>query len=188
MDQINIYLKTYFNIQEEDLPLVAKLFDIVSFKRGVPILKSEQYCRNMFFIKSGILRIFALNDGKEITQWIATENNFMTDLNSFLLHQPARWNIEAITDVTLYSISKRNYDEIVNIVPNWGEIEKLFIVNCFTTMENRIFQFLSLSAENRYLHFYHDNKSLFNQVPLQHLASMLGMTPETFSRIRKKNS
>lgn len=67
MDQINIYLKTYFNIQEEDLPLVTKLFDIVSFKRGVSILKSEQYCRNIFFIKSGILRIFALNDGKEIT-------------------------------------------------------------------------------------------------------------------------
>lgn len=188
MDQINIYLKTYFNIQEEDLPLVTKLFDIVSFKRGVSILKSEQYCRNIFFIKSGILRIFALNDGKEITQWIATENNLMTDFNSFLLHQPARWNIEAITDVTLYSISKRNYDEIVNIVPNWSEIEKSFIVNCFTTMENRIFQFLSLSAENRYLHFYHNNKSLFNQVPLQYLASMLGMTPETFSRIRKKNS
>lgn len=188
MEQIGIYLKTYFNIQEKNVPLVTKLFNIVSLKRGEPILRTGQYCKNMFFVKNGILRIFALSDGKEVTQWIATEDSFITDLNSFLFNQSARWSIEAITDTTLYTISKNDYDKITDFVPNWAELEKLFIVNCFTTMENRIFQFLSLSAEERYLHFFYSNKSLFNQVPLQYLASMLGMTPETFSRIRKKNS
>ncbi|HEY5823130.1 MAG TPA: cyclic nucleotide-binding protein, partial [Cyclobacteriaceae bacterium] len=64
--------------------------------------------------------------------------------------------------------------------------EKLFMVRCFSIMEDRIFGHLSMSAEERYQFFFNQNKELFNQVPLQYLASMLGMTPETFSRIRKK--
>lgn len=72
------------------------------------------------------------------------------------------------------------------MVPSWHELEKLFIAKCFTILENRIFSHLSMTAEERYNNFSEHNKELFNQVPLQYIASMLGMTPETFSRIRKK--
>ena len=65
-------------------------------------------------------------------------------------------------------------------------LEKLFIVRCFSMMEDRIFSHLSMSAEERYNLFFESNRELFNQVPLQYIASMLGMSPETFSRIRKK--
>lgn len=188
MNQLEKYLNTYFTIQEDKLSSVAAHFERVVLKRGELILRTGQYCKKMFFIESGILRVSTLNDGKDITQWIATEGQFGTDLNSFMLNQPARWNIEAITDATLYFISKSDYDTIGTVIPNWPELEKIFLVNCFTTMENRIFQFLSLNSEERYLRFFHNNKRLFNQVPLKYLASMLGMTAETFSRIRKKNS
>jgi CRP-like cAMP-binding protein len=65
-------------------------------------------------------------------------------------------------------------------------LEKLFIARCFIMLEDRIFTHLSMTAEERYNFFFENNKELFNQVPLQYIASMLGMTPETFSRIRKK--
>jgi CRP-like cAMP-binding protein len=71
-------------------------------------------------------------------------------------------------------------------IPKWNELEKLFIINCFSTLEDRIFSHLAMSAEERYQFFFANNKELFNQVPLQYIASMLGMTPETFSRIRKR--
>ncbi len=73
-----------------------------------------------------------------------------------------------------------------DLVPKWHELEKMFLVRCFTIMEDRIFSHLSMSAEERYQFFFQHNQELFNQVPQQYLASMLGMTPETFSRIRKK--
>jgi hypothetical protein len=65
-------------------------------------------------------------------------------------------------------------------------MEKQFITSCFVAIEDRIFQHLSLSAEERYDELFEQNKELFNHVPLQYIASMLGMTPETFSRIRSK--
>ncbi len=72
------------------------------------------------------------------------------------------------------------------MVAKWKDVEQLFLVRCFTILEDRIFTHLSMGAEQRYLQFYENNKALFNQVPLQYIASLLGMTPETLSRIRRK--
>ncbi|MGE4514498.1 MAG: cyclic nucleotide-binding protein, partial [Chryseobacterium sp.] len=70
--------------------------------------------------------------------------------------------------------------------PQWSDIEKKLIMKCFSMMEDRIFTHLSLTAEQRYDLYFEQNKSLFNKVPLQFIASVLGMSPETFSRIRKR--
>jgi CRP-like cAMP-binding protein len=75
---------------------------------------------------------------------------------------------------------------IGKVVPKWNDFEKLFVSKCFVMLENRVFDFISLTAEERYKKLFDTNRELFNQVPLQYLASMLGMTPETFSRIRRK--
>jgi CRP-like cAMP-binding protein len=110
----------------------------------------------------------------------------VVDLSSFIFHLPARWNIQALTDCELYIIDSNEYLKIGQVIPRWSELEKLFIAKCFTILEERIISHLSMTAEERYNQLFDFNKELFNQVPLQHLASMLGMTPETFSRIRKK--
>jgi len=107
-------------------------------------------------------------------------------LYSFNFKQRARWNIQALTDCKLYTIDKENYALLNSIVPNWVEMEKQFLASCFVTLEDRVFNHLSLNAEERYDKLFEHNKELFNQVPLQYIASMLGMSPETFSRIRKK--
>jgi hypothetical protein len=73
------------------------------------------------------------------------------------------------------------------LIPRWQELEKLFMAKCFGMLEDRIVHQLSYSAKERYQHFFENNKTLFNQVPLQYLASMLGMAPETLSRFRKKS-
>jgi CRP-like cAMP-binding protein len=138
------------------------------------------------FIESGLLRIYSISDGKEVTQWISTKGYFVTDLSSLLFESPARWTIQALTDVDLFTIQREDYRRIGTLVPKWHELEKLFIAKCFTFLEDRIFSHLSMTAEERYQLFFENNKDLFNQVPLQYIASMLGMTPETFSRIRKK--
>jgi CRP-like cAMP-binding protein len=130
--------------------------------------------------------MFVVTDDKEVTQWISTKGYFSTDLSSFVFENPSRWTIQALVDSEIYTITKEDYKKIGNIVPKWNELEKLFIVRCFTILEDRIFSHLSMSAKERYNFFFETNKELFNQVPLLYIASMLGMTPETFSRIRKK--
>ncbi|RQO30656.1 cyclic nucleotide-binding protein [Taibaiella sp. KBW10] len=181
------YLESHFDITApDDLQQISGLFKTVTLKKGDYWLKTDQYCRQLSFVKSGLLRIYRSVEDKEVTQWISAEGSFLTDLSGFLFQTPSRWNIQALTEVSLYTISQTDYQKLGTLVEKWHTLEKQFIAKCFTMLENRMFQHLSMSAEERYISFFEQHKALFHQVPLQYIASMLGMTPETFSRIRKK--
>jgi CRP-like cAMP-binding protein len=186
MTELEQYIQTYFGVSKDDLTAISAYFKLRTLSKGEFFLKTGRQSHELGFVQSGILREFVCLDKKEVTKWISTQGYFVVDLASFVFNQPARWNIQALTDCELYVIDTPEYKRIGEVVPRWAELEKLFIARCFSVLEDRILQHLSLSAEERYERLFNFNKELFNQVPLQYLASMLGMTPETFSRIRKK--
>ena len=186
MTELEKYIQTYFGVSKDDLIKISSFFKTFTLKKGDFFLKSGKYCTQLGFLQSGIMREFVDIDDKEITKWISTKGYFVVDLSSFLFQEPARWNIQALTDCEIYIIDQRDYQNIGRVIPRWAELEKLFIAKCFTVLEDRILTHLSMTAEERYNHLFHFNKELFNQVPLQYLASMLGVTPETLSRLRKK--
>lgn len=186
MTELEQYISSYFGLRQADLETVGKMFHEEVLKKGDYYLKTGAACNKLSFIKTGILRIYVNTEQKEVTQWVSSQGYFVTDLSGLVFGTPSRWTIQALSDTVLYTIEREDYNRIGQLIPRWHELEKLFIAKCFSLLEDRIFGHLSLSAEERYRFFYEKNKELFNQVPLQYLASMLGMTPETFSRIRKK--
>lgn len=187
MTELEVSIQSFFGVVDSEyIESITSLFEVETVKKGDYFLKKDKRCEKLSFVQSGFLRSFVETEKKEVTQWIFTKGHFMTDLSGFIFDTPARWNIQALTDTEIYSIKKSDYQKMGSLVPNWADLEKLFIVRCFTMLEDRIFSHLSMTAEERYLFFFESNKELFNQVPLQYIASMLGMTPETFSRIRKK--
>ena len=186
MSELENYIQSYFGIHEKELQKLAQLFKEEKLLKGDFFLQTGKTCEKLSFIKSGLLRVFVQTKDKEVTQWISSKGYFITDLSSLVFDVPARWNIQALSDVELYTITKTDYRKIGEVIPQWHQLEKLFIAKCFSMLEDRIFSHLSMSAEERYFFFFEKNKELFNQVPLHYLASMLGMTPETFSRIRAK--
>jgi CRP-like cAMP-binding protein len=186
MTELEKYIKTYFGVENDNLQQISSFFKPVALKKGDYFLKTGRYCDRLGFVQTGIIREFVFFNDKEITKWISTKGYFVVDLASFVFQQTARWNIQALTDCELYVINNNDYREISHVIPGWVELEKLFIAKCFTVLEDRILQHLSMSAEERYNRLFNFNKELFNEVPLQYLASMLGMKPETFSRLRKK--
>lgn len=188
MNNLNEFLKLYFDVNEKDLETVASLFHVESLRKNEFYLSQGKRCDKFSFIKDGALRIYSLVDGKEITQWIALSNSFVTELDSFTFGNPSRWNIQSLTDTTLYTISKENYSKLSLLINEWHTLEKKFIIHCFTAMENRIFRHLSQTAQERYESFFQKNKEIFNQLPLQYIASMLGMSAETLSRIRNNQN
>lgn len=180
-------LRHSFGIEGTDeLKYIVSQFEPVLLKKGEVFLEEGRSCDKLCFVQSGFLRIFTETENKQITQWIAPHGYFVTDLSGFIFEKMSRWTIEALTDTRLFYIDRNKYEKLNTFIPQWPELERQFIVHCFTTLEDRIFSHLSMTAEQRYHFFFQHNKELFHQVPLQYIASMLGMTPETFSRIRKK--
>ena len=186
MQELETSLSQYFGIRNDISEKLATLFQPETLNRNDFHTKIGSHHCKLSFIRSGFLRIYKQTEAKEVTQWISGPGDFTTDLNAIMFENPARWNIQALTDCELLSLSLHDYQRINSIIPEWSEIEKLFLGKCFITIEDRVFSFLSMTAEERYLMFYEYNPALFQQVPQQYLASMLGMTPETFSRIRAK--
>lgn len=183
-----IQLQQSLQLSTEETSIAEGLFSSIQFDRGETIITPLQKNAPLYYITEGYIRIYAIVDDKEVTQWISGAGYFMTDLSNWLFDAPIKWTIETLTPVTALCITPTDYKELATQIPNWAEKERYFIGHCFTQMENRIFQFISLTAEQRYLHFMEQLGFLFNEVPHQYIASMLGMTPETLSRIRKKTT
>lgn len=187
MTVIQSYLKSYFDLDLDNLERVASYFKLENLAKNEIYTSPAWKCQKLSFVKSGSLRIYKDTENKEVTQWIATEGEFVTDLSSLIFDTYAQWNIQALSDCQIFTISKSDYLALGSKIPEWNEIEKLFLSKCFLMMESRIFSFLSMTAEERYTQFMSIKGQLFNDVPHHYLASMLGMTPETLSRLRKKS-
>jgi len=175
-------------LTNEEIEILQSFFYEEELTKNEFFTQTDKYCNKLSLVKSGLLRIYRLSDGKEITQWISTPNYFVTEISSFFFDQPSRLSIQALTNVELLTIDKKSYSELNKKLPKWKEIETQFIAKCFAVLEDRVFSHLSMSAEERYNVYFEQNKELFNQVPLQYIASILGMSAETFSRIRKRKA
>lgn len=189
MKNFETLIKEHFGqLSNQEVAFIRPYFQEEKLQKNEFFTQTDKTCDKLSFVKSGILRIYTLSDGKEITQWISTQNFLLTEVMGFFFNQPNRWAIQALTETELLSITKTNYLKLCQEFPKWNEIEKQLIMKCFMMMEDRIFSHLSMTAEERYELYFQQNKKLFNQVPLQYIASLLGMTAETLSRIRKRQN
>ncbi len=186
MTELELYINSYFGVPKDDISKISSLFNLTTLKKGDYFLKEGQICNKLSFHKSGLIRVYVTTVEKEVTQWISSTGYFITDLSGIIFNNPSKYNIQALTDCELYTIDRKIYNSLSEVIPKWDKLEKLFIARCFTALEDRIFTLLSMTAEERYKLVFEQNRELFNQVPLQYLASMMGMTPETLSRLRKK--
>ncbi len=189
MKEFNEIIKENFGtLTDEEIEVLQSHFQEEELTKSDFFTETGKYCNKLSLVKSGLLRIYRLSDGKEITQWISTPDYFVTEISSFFFDQPSRLSIQALTKVELLTIDKKSYSDLSKKLPKWKDIETRFIAKCFAILEDRVFSHLSLSAEERYNLYFEQNRALFNQVPLQYIASILGMSPETFSRIRKRQT
>lgn len=185
MEQLKNCITNQINIDKKSLESIVSSFEIKTIKKGDYFLKSGGICRKMAFIQSGYLRMYDIADGKEITFWIGSNGKFITSLSSFIFETENFWNIHAVTDCEILVISREKHFELCKQQPKWLEFDNLLLARSFALLEKSMFSQLHTTAQQRFENLLKVEPALFNHVPLQHIASMLGITPESLSRLRK---
>jgi CRP-like cAMP-binding protein len=154
--------------------------------KGDYLLTEGQLCRHLYFVESGALRGYYNLDGKEVTHWFGFEKDFVTSFHSFITKEPAVENIQLIEGCVLWAISK---DILTDLFNQYHEIERLVRVayeKYYIRLEERFVNAQFKTASERYEQFLQHTPHIVERVPLGHIASYLGISQETLSRIRSK--
>lgn len=180
-------LSQHFSLKETEGERMAREFEVHRLKRNEAWMRQGQHQSGLGLVSKGYLRLYSLSEtGKEVTQWVCSPGELACDLRNLLFDQPTRWHITALGPTEVYTLPKSRYRTLSEHIPEWPDLERQFLAKCFITLEERSHALLGLNAEARYQHLYALNPTLFQEVPQRYLASMLGMSAETFSRIRRK--
>lgn len=182
--QLEMTIADQITIGKEDLETISKYFHSRTVKKGQLILKSGQRCTEMFFIKTGYLRVYSLVDGIETTLWIGNQSSFMTIISSFIFENKNKWNIQAVTNCQLDVINRSDHFELLLKCSKWMEFDIVLLSRSFAMLEDRMFAHLHSTAKERLETLLRNNPKIFKHVPLQYIASLIGITPETLSRLR----
>lgn len=143
--------------------------------------------REAYFIIQGIVRLFCLNPKKEeITIFLFKENYFASSYHSFITQTPSSQALETLEDTTLLSINKKALDELYRLVPKMNLITRVIADQRFINSQAIFTSQIMLTAEERYLQFEKNHGDLLLRVPHHIIASFLGITPVSMSRIRKR--
>ncbi len=153
------------------------------------LIRENETCHEVAFVNSGVLRMYYLSPaGKEINTMFFFENDFATSFQSMLLQKPSRYFIQALEDCELITVA---YDTLQNAYDHshlWNKFGRIIAEKSYIISEKRIENLLFLDAEERYLNLVKTYPKVFEQVPLYHIASYLGIERESLSRLRKKLS
>ena len=172
---------------EAALAEVAAVFKTRNLAKGAYLVQAHQPARELAFIETGFLRLFAINpEGKEVTVWIGGPGQFITSLSRFIFQEPNPWNIQAVTPSQLQVLSREAHLRLLEHSSTWLALDNHLLARAYTVLEQQMYAHLYADAEARYQKLMDTAPELFNHVPLLHIASMLGMAPETLSRLRSK--
>lgn len=152
--------------------------------RGDFILRHGEICRHIYFVNKGFIRIFYYKNGKEITEWFADEKQFFFSIRSYFEAKPSNLIIEAIEDCEIIYLSKEGQDHLRKINLDIANLIIQFYAISLKLSQKRMDSIQFETAAQRYQNLLLVQPKILQKVPLQHVASFLGITQETLSRIR----
>ena len=152
------------------------------------ILKEGEVENYLSFVEVGVARLFFVKENKELTTRFVFKYQYLTSYDSFLQRSPSRCNVEALTDMVVWQIHYDDLQEVYRTSPVGNLIGRLTIENIYLAKLNKEFSYLSESAEERYLKLMKEEPDLFQLIPLKHIATFMGITPQALSRIRRRIS
>lgn len=171
----------------EELELVKTQLKPKKLRKKQYLLQEGDPCNFVAFVEKGVLRSYTINEkGTEHIIQFALEGWTISDMYSFLTGEPARYTIDAIEDAELVLISKTAQEELLRQLPKYETYMRLQLTGAYIAMQRRLTSIISSTLEERYAAFMTQYPNIAQRVPQHMIASYMGLTPETLSRVRKK--
>lgn len=179
---------TYISLSDEHWEDIASYFKEINLGKNEYLFREGQISHHIYFICSGLIRNYYLQNGVEITRHFAQENELLSAYVSFLTQTPTLENVHTLEDCRLLQISYHDLQHIYETYPVWGNFFRQLLEKVYIETTKRIEGFICKTAEQRYVDLINRRPELLQRIPLQYLATYLGITPVSLSRIRKKIS
>ena len=181
------HLSKILGVPIDNLDFCASLYEVKKIKKNELILREGEISDSTFFVENGLLRMYSIDKaGKEHVIQFAPENWIISDTTSQLLNEKSRFYIEAIEESTVIITKEGFFEDLSKIYPNVAEKNQRLMFNHIKNLQNRVNALISTTAEERYLEFLKKYPDLMLRAPQWMVASYLGITPESLSRVRKE--
>lgn len=181
---IHEIINKIYPLPDTSIEKLSRCLSEETYPKGYKLLETGRIETNLFFIKKGIVRVYMPVDGKDITFWIGKEGDTIVSLKSYINNLPGYETIELIEESVLYVLKRKDiqklFNEDINIA-NWG---RRFAESELLKTEEKLIPLLYTTASERYINMIENTPELLQRIPLEHIASYLGVTPVSLSRIR----
>ncbi|WP_044204618.1 Crp/Fnr family transcriptional regulator [Flammeovirga sp. OC4] len=179
------YLEAFDLFTEEEIDEYLALTTTRKLKRHEFFIQQDEVCDNLSFVKSGVFRSFYYSNNEEqITYCFTFQDSLLMAYSSFISGNPSKENMQAVSEAEIISIPKSELDRLAETNLKWLKFLKIIAEKEYVDLENWIFDHQKDKAQQRYLDLIAKHPNYIQEVPLQHIASYLGITQRHLSRIR----
>ncbi len=186
MQQLLQQIRQFSTISKETEELLHTCFEQVIYPKNQLLVTEGSICRHLYFMEKGALRGYYNLDGKEVTHWFGFENDFVTSFHSFITQEPAVENLQLIEGSVLWSISKDTLNALLNSNPEIERIVRIAYEKYYIRLEERYVNAQFKTAAERYEQLLNESPHILERISLGQIASYLGISQETLSRIRSR--
>ena len=186
MEIIRQYINRIAPLADEDWEKFSSRLQKLSLPKHSILVREGQVCNEVYFIASGLVRLYVMNDGKEICRQFFFENMFFSEYESFLTRNPSKTFADVLEDTEIYRFTHADMQWFYQTIPAFQFIGRMIAENLFIKISERVNSFLTETPEQRYQSLVASRPKVMQRIPQYMIASYLGITPEHLSRIRKK--
>ncbi len=187
--ELKDYLKEIKSISEEKAQLISGYFKKETITKGTLLLQEGKISKKSYFLQSGIVRCYVIDlNGNEVTTRFFSAPDFLNDYLSYFKQKPSEENYEAITDCDAWGIDFKDMQYCFHNIPEFREWGRMLLTLNYVSINKKMLSFYKNTAQERYLELLKEHPEIIQQVPLHMIASYLGVTKYSLSRIRKETA
>ena len=185
-EQLHKSILEHVTLREDDWEICKSYLRPKQVKKRQYLFREGELCRELIFVERGALYSFSLDDsGNKHVIAFAFEGWWISNLQSFLTGKRSRLFIEVLEDSNILMLNRENHEKLMEMIPTYERYHRIILQNAYVALQRRVENAIGLTAEEKYARLITESPAFLNRVPQHLIASYIGVSPETLSRVRR---